>query len=343
MASTPTDGSFAPTDLAWPAIAAEVGEFRRRARTALADILGEAPFEEPPPLAPRTIYTSDDGGWWRHKVAYGMPTDDVVFAWLLVPKKTEGPAPAVICLPGSFMTPNWGKDGPAGLAGPANPGDPEAYGRDAVRLGYVTLCPDYPCAGERTTPGLKSHDTTELDRRFPTWTRVGRSAWDVSRAVDFLLTRPEVDGGRIACMGWSQGGQMSLIGAALDQRIAVAVSVCGWGPLRGVGGDRAVNWVQSYNFPRLRPHFDSGLPLPVDFDQVVGLLAPRPFLDVRAREDQTFSNRAAAEEGLQRIAALYELVGAADSFRSAWVPGSHGYGSAAARESQAWLYRWLWA
>ena len=44
----------------------------------------------------------------------------------------------------------------------------------------------------RTTPGLGSHDTTDLDRRFPTWTRVGLSAYDVGRAVDLLRARPEV-------------------------------------------------------------------------------------------------------------------------------------------------------
>jgi hypothetical protein len=164
----------------------------------------------------------------------------------------------------------------------------------------------------------------------------------VSRAVDFLLTRSEVDDGRIACMGWSQGGQTSILGAALDERIGAVVSVCGWGPLQGVGGDRAANWVQSYNFPRLLPYLESGLPLPVDFDQLAALVAPRPLLDVRAREDATFPNGAAVEEGLDRISALYELVGAGDRFRSVWLPGGHGYSSGAARESEAWMHAWLW-
>ena len=80
------------------------------------------------------------------------------------------------------MTPNWGKDAPVGLEGPLTPGDPEAYGRDFALAGYVTLCPDYPCAGERTTPGRKAYDTTELDRRFPDWTRMGMSTWYRSNA-----------------------------------------------------------------------------------------------------------------------------------------------------------------
>jgi len=342
MSDPSPDAAFASCDLPWPEIAAEIPGHRSRVRQALTNLLGHPPFEEAPPLFVQTVYTSDEGGYWRHKVQYGTPNDDVVYAWLLIPKQLEGCVSAVICLPGSFMTPNWGKDGPAGLAGPATAGDPEAYGRDLVRRGYVVLCPDYPCCGERTTPGLMSHDTTELDRRFPEWTRVGLSAWDVSRAVDVLQGRPEVDGRRIGCVGWSQGGQMSVIGAALDARIGAVVSVCGWGPLRGVSGQRAVNWAQSYNFPGLRPYLASGSPLPVDMDHVVAMVAPRPFLDVRAVEDNVFDNRAEIEASLRRIGAAYELSGGEGRFGVAWLPGGHAYSAGAARETEAWLHRWLW-
>jgi dienelactone hydrolase len=235
-----------------PSSLEEFAAFAQKTRAALLNILGTPPFTQPPPLSPQLIYTADEGSYYRRKVRYGNESDDVVWAWLLEPKGISEPTPAVICLPGSFMTPNWGKDGPAGLAGPLEAGDPEAYGADLARLGYIALCPDYPCAGERTTPSLKSHDTAELDRRFPTWTRVGLSTWDVSRAVDFLLTLPEVDPNRIGCTGWSQGGQMSLLGAALDERIAAVAPVCGWSPLRGLDERIVDNLVQSYNYPRLR-------------------------------------------------------------------------------------------
>ncbi len=335
-------GTFASCELPWPVGPAELPEHRSRVRRALNDLLGFCPFEELPPPVARITDTADAEGYWRHKVTYGTPDDDVVYAWLLVPKQLEGRVPAVICLPGSFMTPNWGKDAPAGLAGPLTAGDPEAYGHDLATRGYVALCPDYPCCGDRTTPGLKSHDTTVLDQRFPEWSRVGLSAWDVSRAVDVLLARPEVDGQRIGCMGWSQGGQMSVIAAALDERIAATVSVCGWGPMEGVGGVRAVNWARSYNFPRLSSYLQSGAPLSLDMDHLVATVAPRPFLDVRARLDNVFENAGEIERGLDSIGAVYDLAGAAERFRAVWLPGGHGYSGGAARETEAWLHRWLW-
>ena len=311
---------------------------------ALQDILGSPPFSDPPPLNPRVIYTSDDRAYWRKKVRYGNESDDVVWAWLLVPKDADAatPLPAVICLPGTFMTPNWGKDGPAGLAGPENAGDPEAYGADLARLGYITLCPDYPCSGERTSPGLKSHDTAELDRRFPTWTRVGLSAWDVSRAVDYLLTIPEVDPARIGCTGWSQGGEMSVLGAALDSRISAVASVCGWSPLRNQSEAIVDNLTRSYNFPRLRRYAESGESLSFDLDWVAACIAPRPFLDVRAGHDRYFANRDDITHATSEIREVYALLGARGCFMPYTFSGDHAHNAHAARETQAWFHRWLW-
>ena len=308
----------------------------------LRALLGWPPIAAAPPLSPVDCYRSDCGSYVRHKVRYGNETDDVVWAWLLVPTRLTDPVPAVICLPGSFMTPNWGRDAPAGLAGPEHAGDPEAYGADLVRRGYVVLCPDYPAAGERTSPGRRSHDTTDLDRRFPASTRVGLSAWDVSRAVDFLETRREVDRHRIAAMGWSQGGQMAVIGAALEPRITAVVSVCGLAPWRGMPKRQTANLIQPYNYPRLAPYAKEGL-APLDMDHVAACLAPRPFLNLSAREDGTFPNIAEQQAALQQIAALYATLGHADRFAAVWADGPHAYGPAAARETEAWLHRWLWS
>src|SRR5260221_766616 len=50
--------------------------------------------------------------------------------------------------------------------------------------------------------------------------------WDGMRAVDYLLTRPEVDGERISITGTSGGGTQTALIAALDPRIKVAVPSC---------------------------------------------------------------------------------------------------------------------
>ena len=57
-----------------------------------------------------------------------------------------------------------------------------------------------------------------------TWT--GINFGDDSRCVDYLLSRTDVDGTRIGCVGQSGGGYRSHFLAALDPRIRASVSSC---------------------------------------------------------------------------------------------------------------------
>jgi dienelactone hydrolase len=316
----------------------EFERFRERTREAALDFIGRPPFETAPPLNPQIVDETDAGTYVRKKVRYGNESDDVVWAWLLVPKAAQGPTPTIICLAGSFMTPNYGKDAPAGLVPPLHPGHPETYGADLAELGYITLCPDYPCCGERTTPGLKSHDTSEFDERFPTWTRTGMSVWDVSRALDFLETVPKVDPSRIGCTGWSQGGLTTLWGAALDERIAVAIPVCGWSPLRGNDPDPLT---PTYNFPRLRRFVEEGRPLSFDMDHLAAMIAPRSLLNVSTRDDHHVPNKEVVVAAEVELAKLYAWLGVADRFRAFWGEGDHVYSPEVAQASRAWFDRWL--
>ena len=50
--------------------------------------------------------------------------------------------------------------------------------------------------------------------------------WDGMRALDYLLTRPDVDAARIAVTGTSGGGFQSLYLGALDERIGVVAPSC---------------------------------------------------------------------------------------------------------------------
>jgi len=342
-ASARKDSTANARDMSAPAFAVpdNVEAFKaEKARTLKAywDVVGHPPFNRKPPVNAIVVGQTDAGAYIRKKVRYGNASDDIVWAWLLIPKQISTPTPAIICLPGSFMTPNWGKDAPAGLAGPLTTGNPEAYGRDFALAEYITLCPDYPCAGERTTPGLKSHDTRELDKRFPNWTRMGMSTWDVSRAVDLLLTIPEVDGRRIGCTGWSQGGLTTILGAAMDPRIKVSVSVCGWSPWRG---RPLTNMTASYNFPRLRPYVEAKCPLPLDLDQVAALIAPRPLLNINAKEDRYFPNRRILTAAEAEIATYYDSLGAGEKFQALYVAGDHAYSAEVAEASRRWFDRWL--
>src|SRR6185295_18530567 len=50
--------------------------------------------------------------------------------------------------------------------------------------------------------------------------------WDGIRGIDYLLTRPDVDGARIGCTGCSGGGTLTTYISALDDRVKAAAPSC---------------------------------------------------------------------------------------------------------------------
>ena len=100
---------------------------------------------------------------------------------------------------------------------------PVPYAKVLTDLGYVGLAIDHWVFGER------SH-TTELDM-FKAMLWKGQVLWgmmvyDSLRALDWLVTRPDVDSARIGTLGMSMGSTMAWWLAALDERVKVTVDIC---------------------------------------------------------------------------------------------------------------------
>lgn len=313
-------------------------ELKIDTQAAISGFLGKSAFDRQPVLNSQILTSTDKGSYILHKVRYGNETDDIVWAYLLVPKGINQPTPAIICLPGSYMTPNWGKEAVVGLAGPENVGDPEAYGKDLAEAGFITLCPDYPCAGERVPKSYKPYDTTVIDKKFPEWTRTGMSVWDVSRGIDFLETISDVAPERIGCMGWSQGGSTSLWAAAMDTRILVVVSVCGWSAF----AQRDVRpLVASFNYPKLWEYIKRDRRLPFDMGHIAAKIAPRLFLNINGTNDAYVPNKLELKRTEYELEKLYELLGIKEQFETFYFEGIHGYTTEAARQTEKWFKKWL--
>lgn len=113
-----------------------------------------------------------------------------------------------------------GKSEPAGLAG--NP--MHHTGVALAKEGYVVLCPDALCFGERQDPtGILKDGEYE---RFEFLRQVvrGRSlAWknilDMRRAVDLLCERQEVRADKLGCYGHSMGSTHSWLVGPLEPQL----------------------------------------------------------------------------------------------------------------------------
>lgn len=124
-------------------------------------------------------------------------------------------------------------DNPAVTAGRAVNAAP-CFSQEMARAGYVVACPDERGCGERreknqqgdTCEAWKSNSHRELLQVAIGFGQsvIGLAVWDLMRLVDFVAKQPEVDAGRIGCVGMSGGGQQTVWLAALDERIKAAVT-----------------------------------------------------------------------------------------------------------------------
>jgi len=310
---------------------------RRRAQiqSAFRAIAGEPPIATPLDLETRVEATHVGEGYTRYRVSYAVDVGERVPAWLLVPEGLKEPVPGILC---PHQTTPLGKDEPAGLGGEPT----YAYARDLAQRGFVTLAPDHVSAGERCPPGLRHYDTAALYRRYPEWSAVGKTIWDLQRGLHFLEQRPEVRADRLGMIGHSLGAHSTVFTAGADERVHCAVSSCGVTTF--AGDDRRLEWARDHWYqylPRLRPIFLGGQPAPFDFHELVALIAPRPFLNLTALNDECFASTDAVAELTLRVNRVYRMLGAEERFSCYFHGNRHSFPAEARALAFAWLERWL--
>jgi hypothetical protein len=292
--------------------------------------MGECPgAERRVPLDPELGPDERTDGLVRRKLSFATEPGDRCTAWLIARPEAlrpgAAPRPAMLCL---HQTTKVGKDEPAGLGGLPN----LHYAAELARRGYVTLSPDYPGYG-----GYRA-DAYALGYASATM----KGIWNHMRAVDLLSTMPEVDAGRIGCIGHSLGGHNTLFAAAFDERIRLAVSSCGftlfaWNDNegRGVYGNVA-DWSHNGYMPRIRTQYECRADrMPFDFDDVLAAIAPRAVL-VNATEGDSF-RVAGVRECQARLAPLYARLGASDRLAFVYPPGGHDFPPAARETAYAFI------
>lgn len=140
-----------------------------------------------------------------------------------------------------------------------------AFAYSAAQHGYLAVAVRW--FGESYGESY-SEAVANLALRHPGSTGLGKWVADARRVVDFIETLPDADVSRIGIFGHSLGGKMALYAAAFEPRIRAVVS-----SEPGIG----------FKFSNYEDYWYLGdklatAPAGTDQHELIGLIAPRPFL-----------------------------------------------------------------
>ena len=154
--------------------------------------------------------------------------------------------------------------------------------------------------------------------------------WDAMRALDYLVSRSDVDATRIGAAGCSGGGALTTFVSALDSRVKAVIPAC---------------YPNSYRLLFAGPDPDPEMSFPtflarrLDVADFVELTAPTPWL-IQATEGDYFSP-AGGKMVYEEARRWYHLYGAEDRVHFFVGPGPHGMPLVSREAVYDWLIRWL--
>jgi len=191
------------------------------------------------------------------------------------------------------------------------------YGRRLVRRGYVVAVPCFTPFGRRLDDPKAYGGTDACGVSFVRMQLLGKvlmaeNLRDALWAFELLARRSDTDAERIGCVGLSYGGRITMLAAAMEPRIKIAV----------ISG--ALNVMQE----RISIRYSCGAQVIPgllkygDVPEIASLIAPRPALwEVGTRDSLMVKDWIAPS--WKRIRKAYVALGAGDSLEMDSFDGAH--------------------
>jgi len=174
------------------------------------------------------------------------------------------------------------------------------YGDAFARRGYVVLALDIShrpledrkapymtkplydnlLNGDDAAHGNGTHPAIKAAGFDSDWEEDGERAWDAMRALDYVLSLPNVDATRVIVVGHSMGGEEAAVIGALDPRISMSIPAS-FSPDLGV-----IYW--KGNHPCWR-WMNADIREYIDASDLFALIAPRPLIVETGQADSTYS------------------------------------------------------
>jgi len=283
------------------------------------------PWPEKTPLNARVTGIVERDTYTIEKIIFESRPGFPVTANLYVPKGRKFPLPGVIGTVGHS------------ILSKAEP-EYQSYSQGLVKMGYVVLIFDPMGQGER----LQSVDS-ELKSRHGWGTQVHRYvgnqmtltgeslstwfAWDGIRALDYLLTRSEVDPRHIGVTGHSGGGTQATWLCAIESRFTMAAPCCFMTTFRHNVENELPADAEQYP-----PH---ALALGLDLSDFIAAMAPKPVILLGQEKD--FFDIRGLEESFERLKHIYRLLGAEENIQLFIDSGIHAYSQLNRQAMYGWF------
>jgi len=246
------------------------------------------------PLVEIERATSPAGNFAVETIRFATAKGESVRGVLTRPKSHRSRRPAVLHIHAHGNRYNIGADELL-LGRPALQDPPGPVFADE---GYVTLCIDLPCFGERASA---AEGATAKAALWHGRSLAGQMLGELSSALDWLAARDDVDAARIGCYGISMGATLGYWLAAVEGRISALAQLCcfaDFGELIATGAhDRHGIYL---TVPGLLDVAGNG--------RIAGLVAPRPQLICLGDQDE-LTPPPAVDAALKQTRAAYFRAG----------------------------------
>ncbi len=287
------------------------------------ECLGEMPAKKyplQPVIEEKVIF--DDSGVVQERVIYHSEELVKVPAHVYYHQEAKGKKPGVLLLQG------W-----------------ESLGKYSfpffkIRLaqeGFLVILPDNRCSGERRR---ESNSEIEQLNIVPVAlslgkTFMGMNTYDNIRAIDYLVSRGDVDPERIAVVGLCWGGMQAYNLAALDRRVGCCVAINANSTYRAL-----IRHHITYSYHTCLGTYIPNLLKYGDTTDIYALIAPRPLLIANNANDNWFPLEG-YQEICRELEGVYHAFGKPENFKHLLSSNLHDIVGVYRKEAIAWLNKHL--
>lgn len=304
---------------------AAMQQYIREARQRFESIVGDLPARGD--LQAQVTGRHEGPGFVVEKIVFQSAPGRYVTAHLFLPADIKGRVPACIEMCGHGLT---GKGSGSGMAI-----------RMAVN-GIAVMVVDPISQGERLQlidkqgQALTRGVTTEHTLVNPAFVLLGSSLaaqeyFDNSRAIDYLLTRPEIDAKKIGAYGFSGGGTQAAYLMALDDRVQ-----CTCVGLFFSSRERTLELIGPSDGCQQIPYESA---MGIEIADMAIMAAPKPFIVLDGEYD--FVDHWGALQSFKDVEKCYQVLGHPECIRQYYAQDGHAAPADVQNEFYAWFGRWL--